>query len=381
MKKSILLIILLFPLFVSAADLSYFDCVYNYQDQNKNATGTGTFSYCMKAVCNNGIWQTYYAQNKSLLVCANGNIDMYSYDTINGCSEFIGACNSSANTEAKYCYKKVSYDCDKINNGSIYIPRNTTTNTIIPSVTTTTTKKKNTTKKTTTKVTTTTTTVVPKDNNNYLKSLSVDGYAIDFNKDKLTYSVELDKNIDELNIKYELESDKSNVTISNDKNININSPILIRVTAEDGSVKDYTINVKYKTLSNNTLVNNILIEGYEFAFKNDVYTYDLIIKETDNKLNFNVELDDKNSNYYIIDNDNLVNGSVVKVNVVAEDKTSVEYIFNIIVETPKKESNNSVSSVFTTIIIIIIVGVIGFVGFKFIRNILPARKDDKYDYE
>lgn len=376
MKKNILLLILIFPLFVNAADLSYFDCVYNYQDQNKNATGTGTFSYCMKAVCNSGVWQTYYAQNKSLLVCANGNTDVYSYMTNNGCSEYIGACNSSANSEAKYCYKKVSYDCDKINNGSIYIPKNTTTNTIIPSVTKTTTTKKTTTKKPTS---TTTTTSAPKDNNNYIKSLSIEGYALDFNKDNLTYNIEIDKDIKDLNITYELESDKASANISNNKNIDINSPILIRVTAEDGSTKDYTINVKYKVLSNNTLVNNILIEGYEFTFKNDIYTYDLIIKETDNTLNFNIELDDEKSSYYIMDNENLINGSVIKIKIVAEDSTSIEYNFNIIKEIVKKEKNNS--NILTTIIIIIIVGVIALVGFKLIRNLLPARKDGKYDYE
>lgn len=382
MKKSVFLLILLFPLFVGAADLSYFDCVYNYQDSNKSASGTGTFSYCMKATCSNGVWQTYYAQNKSLLVCSNGNTDYYEYDTVNGCSEYIGACNDNVNSEAKYCYKKVSYDCDKINNGSIYVPKNTTTNVIIPSVTkSTTTTKKKTTKKTTTKktTTTTTTTTIPKDSNNYLKSLSVDGYSIDFNKDKLTYSLELDNGVNDLNINYELESDKASVYINNDKYIDINSPVLIRVTAEDGSVRDYTINVKYRVLSSNILVNDILIEGYEYTFKSDVYSYDLIIKEDVNSLNIDVVLDDDKSVYYIDNNDNLVNGSVINVKVVAEDNSSVEYKFNIIKEVVKKDKKSN--SVLTSLVIIIIIGVIGVVGFKVIRNILPARKDDKYDYE
>lgn len=68
----------------------------------------------------------------------------------------------------KYCGIKVEYDCNKINNGSIYVSRKTTRPSI--SKTTTTTRRRTTKPSITKTTTTTTTTTVPiKDNNSYLK--------------------------------------------------------------------------------------------------------------------------------------------------------------------------------------------------------------------
>ena len=87
----------------------------------------------------------------------------------------------------------------------------------------------------------------------------------------------------------------------------------------------------------------------------------------------------ENAKYEIQDNNDLVNGSVIKIRVIAENLTETTYNFNIIKETttvPKKKNN-----FFTILLIFLILGIIGVVVFKFIRNILPAKADEKYDYE
>ena len=213
-----------------------------------------------------------------------------------------------------------------------------------------------------------------------MKSLNVKGYSIKFNKEDLSYNLVIDRSVDNLEIEYETESDKATVTVTNDKDINIASPVIISVTAEDGSKKDYTISLSYKTLSSNTNVKKMTIDNYEFIFDQTKHDYDLIIKNEDSSLVYNIELEDDNALYEIEGNNDLVNGSEIVVKIVAEDGTESDYKFNIIKESVTKPSKKK-NSVLISILIIMILAIIGFVAFKFIRNILPAKKDEKYDYE
>lgn len=381
--KKLLLILSMFPLIVFGDSLDFGSSLYNcsrFADDTKKVNGTGEFNYCIKETCENGRWKEAYAQNRNMLTCSNGNIDFYTYTIKSGCSNFIGSC--STNNEVRYCGLTVGYDCNKINNGSIYIKRNTTI-----TVKRTTSSTKRTTKRTTSRVTTrpttntTTTTTVPvKDNNSFLKNLGVNGYSIEFNKEKLSYEIIVDGKVDNLDIYYETESDKATVAITNDKNINMNNPIVVSVTAEDGSKKDYTISLKNKTLSNNVNVKKMTIDNYEFIFEQDNHDYDLIIKNEDVSLVYNIELEDNNARYEIEGNSDLVNGSKIIVKVIAEDGTESLYNFNIIKESASKQAKKK-NGVLISFLVIIILGIIGVVAFKFIRNMIPAKKDEKYDYE
>ena len=84
-----------------------------------------------------------------------------------------------------------------------------------------------------------------KSNNNYLRSLVVEGYEIEFNKNINDYSIFVDENIDKVNVKCELEDAKAKYVIHGDDNLQKdNSIIVITVTAENGSKNIYKINVK-----------------------------------------------------------------------------------------------------------------------------------------
>lgn len=388
MKKLVLLICLLFPLTVFGANLkfgsNYFDC-QNFQSKGIISSGSGSVNYCIKAKCSGGQWQTQKLFVRGNTVsCSNGNEDYYQYIISSGCNEYQGTCSNSTET---YCGITYAYDCNKVSDGSIYIPKKTTT------TTTSTTKKTNTTKRTTTTTkrrttkpnnttttTTTTTTTAPvKDSNAFLKSLTIEGYTINFYKEQLTYEIVIDKTVNKIDIKYETESDKATVNVRNNDPISIINPIIITVTAEDGSIKDYTINLTYKALSNNINIKKITIENYNLDFDNNKQNYDVVVKQDTKSLIFNIELEDENATYEINDNNDLANGSIVTVKVKAEDLTEKTFYFNIIKETavvPKKKSN-----FFTILLIFLILGIIGVVVFKFIRNILPAKADEKYDYE
>ena len=87
-------------------------------------------------------------------------------------------------------------------------------------------------------------------NNNRLQSLTVEGYPIPFNSRTLGYSIIINDDVRALNISYELEDEKSFVEIIGNEGLQDGSRVTISVTAEDGSVLDYTIDVKIKKKSN-----------------------------------------------------------------------------------------------------------------------------------
>lgn len=82
--------------------------------------------------------------------------------------------------------------------------------------------------------------------NNYLKSLSIDGYNIIPEFDKQTIDYEISKEVLENNIKINAEADDSKASVSGIGDIILNSgenEIRIDVTAENGTVRTYTIKV------------------------------------------------------------------------------------------------------------------------------------------
>jgi len=87
---------------------------------------------------------------------------------------------------------------------------------------------------------------VSKDNT--LKSLSIEGYDIKFNKDTLEYKIEVDNLVNSINITAEVNDKTATYEIvGNDKfKVGLNV-IKINVTAESGDKKTYTINVNKKS--------------------------------------------------------------------------------------------------------------------------------------
>lgn len=85
-------------------------------------------------------------------------------------------------------------------------------------------------------------------NNNNLASLEIVDHSIDFNKD--TYDYEVTTKLDSLEIKALAEDEKAKIDIIGNENLENDSKIIVRVTAEDGSTKEYNINIIKKQQSN-----------------------------------------------------------------------------------------------------------------------------------
>ena len=88
-----------------------------------------------------------------------------------------------------------------------------------------------------------------------LKNITVEGYNLNFNKDVYEYDLTINETDNSLNFKVEPED--ADVSILNNKNLNDNSTIIVRIN-ENGENKSYTINI-HKIVNNNSSNNAYFI--------------------------------------------------------------------------------------------------------------------------
>jgi len=97
---------------------------------------------------------------------------------------------------------------------------------------------------------------VSKDNT--LKSLSVEGYDIKFNKDTLEYSIEVDNLVDSINVTAVVNDKTATYEIIGNTNLSVGTnAVKINVIAENGDVKTYVINVTRKSDSPSTTIKDL----------------------------------------------------------------------------------------------------------------------------
>lgn len=94
-------------------------------------------------------------------------------------------------------------------------------------------------------------------NNSKLKKLELDGYKISFSPDKYIYNLKK-INTSSLNIKALAQDKKAKVEIYGKDNIGNKDSVIVKVTAEDGTISEYIIYIKN---AKNANMNLILIFG------------------------------------------------------------------------------------------------------------------------
>ena len=210
-------------------------------------------------------------------------------------------------------------------------------------------------KTTTTKTTTTTTKA--KSDNNYLESITVNGEQIEsFDKTKTKYFVEVENKVKKATIKATSEDDASTVTIDGPKVLEVgDNEYTISVKSESNTTKFYKVIVtrKDEEESSNTDIKSIKIRGYHLNFDKNSKTFYLNIKKEDTELDITVNTKDKKANYDIEGNENLEDGSVVKIVVTAQNGDTDTY--RIIIQ---KESTNIIPYIIGALILIIIIVII-----------------------
>lgn len=129
----------------------------------------------------------------------------------------------------------------------------------------------------------------------------------------------------------EYKIDKTNLNVGENK-------ITIKVTAEDGSIKNYNLLVIREGLSNNTNV-SLMVNNEKINF--NVEKPEITVSSETKNLNYSYVLEDINSTLKVTGDKNLKTGeNIVTFKVVAEDNTQRDYIL-IVNKLRKDNSKNS----------------------------------------
>lgn len=179
---------------------------------------------------------------------------------------------------------------------------------------------------------------IEKSNNNNLKSLVVGKYELspEFSADVTEYSLTVDENVDVLQVTAEPEDETAEVEVSGNDNLLLGeNTIKIKVTAEDETVKTYTINVT-KGEAPKIQLKELSVEGYTLSpdFKGDVYSYTLTINDVNvKKLTINARSDNEDAAIEILGNEDFKLGeNIVTILVKSEDEeevTTYQIVVNI----------------------------------------------------
>lgn len=172
--------------------------------------------------------------------------------------------------------------------------------------------------------------------NNNLKNVSLSIGDLNFQPTGTSYTIKIDPSVTKLKISAEVEDSKASfvsgygpreITLLSEKTV-----AELRVKSENGVIKIYTFTFMKtdRELSSNTNVRAIVLEGYRIDFDPTVLSYDIRVKEGA-VLNFEVTLDDPSAKYEVLNSD-LKNGNTVIIKVTAENGSTKEYRFNIIIE-------------------------------------------------
>lgn len=166
-----------------------------------------------------------------------------------------------------------------------------------------------------------------------LKSLTIEKVDFDFKSNVYEYNLSVKNDIIIIKLKAVPNDSKAIVdykeTVSLKNGLN---EVIIKVTAEDGKVQEYKLNITRE--EEIPLVKDIKIKGIDFEFDPKIYNYKI---ETDlDKLDFNVTLNSETATSEIINNENLENNSVIKIEVKDEEETAT-YSFKIVKEVDEEK--------------------------------------------
>lgn len=164
--------------------------------------------------------------------------------------------------------------------------------------------------------------------NNKLSSLTIDNGVLvpEFDPNVLVYNVQLPYENDKININ--ATALDSNAFVKGDEihNLNVgNNVINISVTAENGNINTYTININRENIISSKL-KSIDINPYQLdtTFNSDLLNYIVNVDYEITTLNFNIETLDPNATYKIIGNSNFTVGmNTVEIEVISSNGIDV----------------------------------------------------------
>ncbi len=170
--------------------------------------------------------------------------------------------------------------------------------------------------------------------NNYLSDLQVNNGIMNpsFDKELNNYDIEVEYEETTLDLSLLLEDSNATYSILNN-DLKVGSNIVtVAVTAENGNVRNYILNVVRKEIVS-PLLENIIEKNYKLSpeFNSYITNYNINVNYETEKLDLNVIPLDKNATYSISGNENFEIGqNIVTIDVVSSNGVDTEtYILNV----------------------------------------------------
>ena len=179
-----------------------------------------------------------------------------------------------------------------------------------------------------------------KSQNANLKSLILEetDLAPEFKSEITEYTATVGLDVKNIKVTAEAEDSEATVTVKGNNDLEEGeNTITIVVEAEAGNTKTYMVKVT-KTLQEetmNTRLKLLIVRGFNIypSFQNNIYNYNLNIRERISKLDILAETENEKATFVIEGNENLKDGeNLVKIIVTAEDGvTTNEYKINVFI--------------------------------------------------
>lgn len=170
---------------------------------------------------------------------------------------------------------------------------------------------------------------------NTLSAIELSAGKLKFDKETTEYAVKVLHEVETIEVKATPESTKATIEIVNN-NLKLvdgeNKAILIKVKSENELEKTYKIVVtrllEGETLGDNPNLSNIAVSNYNLGFTTTKDTYSLKI-DKEKALTITATAEDPTTTFVITGNENLKNGSVIKITSTSQDGTVKTYVINI----------------------------------------------------
>ena len=164
----------------------------------------------------------------------------------------------------------------------------------------------------------------------------------EFDKDTLEYKLEVERDIEDITVIGVQSSNLTTVEGNGFYKLEVgDNKIDLKVSAQDGTSKTYTVNVIRKKSNNNYLSHLYIQEAImKEEFNKKTQEYHVEVPDNINSLNMDIELESSLATYEVIGNENLKQGkNTVTIKVTAENNEIRIYNIEVTVQEAAKFSN------------------------------------------
>ena len=164
-----------------------------------------------------------------------------------------------------------------------------------------------------------------KNNDSSLKSIKVDDHEIIVKDKILLYTLKVDNEIVKPVITAVANDTEAKIEIDPIEELKEGeNKINIIVTAADNTKTNYVVNIiRDKLISTNSKIKKLTIKNHDILFDSETFNYKVKLDKDEEKLDINVETSNNKATYLITGNKDLMNKSVIKIKVTAEDQKTV----------------------------------------------------------